>query len=69
MNTQKASREGALSEARRYAISSVLLLALFGLLPAACSNANTERPDVAGGNGAPTSGGSGSAGATQVPNS
>ena len=70
MNTQKTSREGALSEARRYAISSVLLLALFGLLPAACSNADTNRPDVAGGNGAGVgggSGGSGAAGATQVP--
>lgn len=69
MNTQKTSREGTLSEVRRYAISSVLLMALFGLLPAACSNADTDRPDVAGGSGAATSGGSGSGGATQVPNS
>jgi hypothetical protein len=69
MNTQKTSREGTLSEVRRYAISSVLLVALLGLLPAACSNANTDRPDVSGGNGAATSGGSSAGGATQVPNS
>lgn len=68
MNTQKTSREGTLSEARRYAISTVLLIALFGLLPAACSNANTDRPDVAGGNGAATSGGSGAAPSTPAPN-
>lgn len=67
MNTQKTSREGTLSEVRRYAISSVLLIALFGLLPAACSNADTDRPDVAGGNGAATSGGSGATPSTPVP--
>ncbi|HJX28227.1 MAG TPA: hypothetical protein VJ885_09960 [Thermoanaerobaculia bacterium] len=68
MNTQKTSREGTLSEVRRYAISSVLLIALFGLLPAACSNADTDRPDVAGGNGAAASGGSGAGAAAPVPN-
>lgn len=68
MNTRNTYREGTLSEVRRYAISSVLLVALLGLLPAACSNADTNRPDVAGGNGPATSGGSGAAGATQVPN-
>jgi hypothetical protein len=68
MNTQETSREGTLSEVRRYAISSVLLIALFGLLPAACSNADTDRPNVAGGNGAATSGGSGAAASTPTPN-
>jgi hypothetical protein len=69
MNTRSTSREGTISEVRRYAISSVLLIALLGLLPAACSNADTNRPDVSGGSGAATSGGSSSGGATQVPNS
>lgn len=68
MNTRNTSREGTLSEIRRYAISSVLLIALLGLLPAACSKANTDRPDVSGGSGAATSGGSGTAPSTPTPN-
>lgn len=68
MNTSKTRREGTLSEVRRYAISSVLLIALFGLLPAACSNADTDRPAVAGGNASSTSGGSGGTSATPSPN-